>query len=104
MLTPNQQNIELGKVKFGKDYNFYYIITNTYPEHVTLVRLAVGCSSCTTASCDKNVLLPGETAKVNVKFTPGSLGIASKYVDIQHLVGEKSEVLSTRVTFKGVVS
>lgn len=103
MLEAIEQNKQLGELKFGKEYNFYYIITNRYPTPVTIVNLHVGCTSCTTAQIDKSVIAPGDQAKITVRYTPGSTGIALKSIDVAHSVDAEMKP-ALKLTFKAQVS
>lgn len=85
MLTVNQREIDLGLLRFGKTYNFKYVITNEHDKPVIINKVRSGCSSCTKAECNRRILAPAESADINVEFTPGSTGIQVKQVSVAHM-------------------
>lgn len=88
MLETNQQEIDLGKISFGKTYNVQYTITNKFDSILKIAKVYGGCSSCTKASVTKSILAPGESTTVNAAFTPGSKGIQLKHIYVTHMLDE----------------
>ena len=88
MLETNHQEIDLGKISFGKTYNLQYTITNKYDKILKISRVYGGCSSCTKATVTKSILAPGESTTVNAAFTPGSKGIQSKHIYVVHMLDD----------------
>jgi len=82
MLKTNQQKINLGKLKYGQPYTFYYEITNPTTETIKVNKLVMGCHSCTKAHMENDTIPPGLGTRVVVTFTPGSTGIQSKHIDV----------------------
>ena len=83
MLTVSPTKIDLGNIPFGKPYNFYFTVKNTGLTPIQITKLWVGCSSCTKAKTDKDKLAEGECTKIDVVFTPGTLGPQKKNIQIQ---------------------
>lgn len=84
MLTAKEQEIDLGTLPFGKPKVFSYELTNKGTEQVHVTKISVGCHACTKAEMPNPVVKPGETALLNVIFTPGSTGINKKAVSLQY--------------------
>lgn len=82
MLTANQQEINLGNLTYGVPHSFKFVVVNTGSNDLEIVKLTVGCGSCTKASTDKRKLIPQEAAEINVVFTPGSSGAQTKNVSL----------------------
>ena len=70
----------LGKLKYGKQYKFSYNLTNNTDKDLKIKKIEIGCSACTKASCNKMLLQPTDTARIEVIFTPGSIGIQTKKI------------------------
>lgn len=98
MLTVDKKELDLGTITFGKVYDFEYEITNTLGKDMVINKIQVSCSSCTTATLPRKIK-GGNSAKMKVKFTPGVVGNASKWIDI---IYDTDQVL--RVNFKAVVN
>ena len=75
---------DLGTLKFGKPYNFNFIVKNDSRDSVELKKLSVGCTSCTKATCPVTTVGPTEEAIINVVFTPGTMGKQRKSVVVQY--------------------
>ena len=97
MLRVNQQMIDLGKIPNGTPKSFKYTLTNTHTKPVNVTSLRVGCGSCTTASVDNSVIQPGESATVNVTFTPNSSGTQIKSVTVNTTDGNLTLKFSAEV-------
>lgn len=89
MLRSNEVNKDLGSIKFGKIQQFSYSLTNEGTEEVNIRKVVVSCSSCTVATASKNKVKVGETIQINVTFTPGTVGLQKKYVEILYNRDEK---------------
>lgn len=96
MLQTNQQKKDLGSLKFGQPYTFFYEITNPTSTPVTVTKLVMGCNSCTKAFIENNIIPPNSSTKINVTFTPGSTGLQSKYIDVLY----SGQSLSLKFTAK----
>lgn len=84
MLTVNQQEINLGKLKLSIPHYFKYVLKNeSSSQPIKVKKLVLGCDKCTTASMQKSTLAPGESIDLNVIFTPGAKGLALKTIDIE---------------------
>ncbi len=88
MLQPNQEQLDLGTLKFGVPHNFTYTLTNTSDKVVNIDKVHVGCASCTTVSLNKTKASPGEDILINGVFTPGSTGINMKNVSIDYIIND----------------
>lgn len=82
MIKVNQQEINLGELKFGVPHSFKYVLTNVSDHSVHIDRIVLGCMACTTARASKTIIEPKETAEINAVFTPGSTGIANKTLSV----------------------
>ena len=83
MLVASPSSIDLGRIPFGKPYSFYFTVQNTSSQPVEITKLFVGCSSCTKAQTTKAKLADGDCTKIDVVFTPGTIGPQRKNVQVQ---------------------
>lgn len=83
----NQQMIDLGTVGLEKERKFNYLITNDSDKEVKVTKLTVGCNSCTKAMLNMPLLSPGQSAPIEVIFTPNSTGVNIKSVNIDYEQG-----------------
>jgi len=100
MLTPDLPVISLGKLRYGKTYSFIYTLRNNTQSVVKIKSIVVGCTSCTSATTNKSTVNPEESTHIEVFFTPGSIGIQNKKINI--FFEDESNPL--QLTFTGVVS
>lgn len=82
MLITNEPIKDIGRVKFGQVHTFDFHVTNTGDKVIRIKKLQVGCSSCTVAKIKKPLIGPGETAVINVEFTPGTISKQRKHIDV----------------------
>jgi hypothetical protein len=82
MLVADNQEKDLGTLKFGKAHNFTYNLTNNSTSSVQITKLVKGCGSCTKASINHSSISPNSNAIINVEFTPGSTGINKKTIQV----------------------
>jgi hypothetical protein len=105
MLEANQPELQLGTLQYGVAYPFEYTIKNTSDSaDINIVKLVVGCGSCTKAEMQVNKLKPGEQAKINVVFTPGSTGLQNKNISVaynMHGNAMPALILKFRATVNG---
>jgi len=80
MLIAETNNIDLGRIQFGKPHTFQIPVTNKGGKTISITKVAVGCTSCTKAHIAGNRMDPGQTKNVNVTFTPGTLGPQKKSI------------------------
>lgn len=97
MLTVNQQEINLGRLKLSVPHVFKYILKNEGINVLKIKKITLGCDKCTTASTQKSTLAPKETCDLDVVFTPGAKGLALKTIEIQ------SEVNKLELKFRAKV-
>lgn len=82
MLVTDEKLKDLGSIKFGQVYKFNYKLVNAGDNDVTINKLQVSCSSCTSATSSKKLVRPGEEVIVNVTFTPGTVSKQRKHIDV----------------------
>lgn len=99
MLTVDNKVKMLGSLKFGQPHSFTYTLTNDHTQEVHINKIVLGCASCTKASVDKWTVQPGETSILSVVFTPGSLGLQTKTIQILYSIAG-SEFPSVELKFK----
>lgn len=87
MLVANQQELDLGRLKFGQPYSFKYVLTNKSDSEVKITKLVVGCASCTKAYTETPIVRAGGSTEVNATFTPGSTGPANKNISVAYTTG-----------------
>jgi len=87
MLSTAKPTIDLGSLKYGKPHSFTYEIKNDSPNPITVDKVIVGCGSCTTASMNRSLFQPGDTATLKATFTPGSTGKQLKTIQIKQKDG-----------------
>lgn len=95
---------ELGLLTFGRPYFFNYIVKNESNVVVSIHRVVAGCSSCTIASADKEVLKPGEETQISVQFTPGNTGKQTKKIIVEYNAGNIPVKRPLTLTFKAAVN
>lgn len=98
MLSVNQQTIHLGNIKNGIPVHFKFIVSNKEDNIININSLHLGCGSCTQASIDKSELKQGESATIQVTFTPGSTGINNKSVTVDYNNGSSKHSLRLQFT------
>jgi hypothetical protein len=97
MLTTNQQQINLGRVRNGEPRKMKFALINSGENPVKIESLMVGCGKCTVASMDQQTVSPGETASLNVTFTPDSTGNQVKNVTVKFTGGALTVKFSAEV-------
>lgn len=99
MLVADQQMKSLGKLVYGKPFDFTYTLTNDSTEVIVIQGLTVGCGSCTKAFTSQTSIAPLGNTIINVTFTPGSTGKQSKNINVSYRQGKKQrEILELRFT------
>ena len=88
MLIADQQDKDLGILKFGNPYNFTYTLTNTSDDVINIDSLSVGCSSCTTVSIDRQIIGSKEDSILRATFIPGSTGINLKNISVGYSINQ----------------
>ena len=85
---------DFGYVAMGFEYTTKFKITNTGTEKLVRTSVKAGCS-CTIPEYPKDPILPGKSAEITVKFTPGMpLGQQTKYVTVKANTKRKVAVIS----------
>ena len=74
----------MGKLTFGKPYNFNVVVKNNGNDPITVSKISVGCTSCTKAKMVKNIIGASEEGIVEIEFTPGTLGAQRKSVTLNY--------------------
>lgn len=80
----SQQKMNLGSLKYGQPHSFFYEVKNNTDKNIVIHKLITGCNSCTKVIMNKAILNPGDKARIDVIFTPGSTGINIKSVDVSY--------------------
>lgn len=88
MLTTNTPVIDLGSLKYGQEFPFTYTVKNIGTSEIRISKLSVGCTSCTKASTKDSILSPGQEGTIEVVFTPGSTGLATKHISVNYGMGD----------------
>lgn len=87
MLAANQQTISLGELKISVPHSFKYEILNTTELPISINQIRLGCGSCTKAAMNRSILTPGDSATLDVIFTPGATGLNTKNIMIDYEEG-----------------
>jgi hypothetical protein len=98
MLVASPEMLDLGKIKYGKVYDFTYLIVNKGENPVYIKEIVESCKSCTSARISSKVVNPNENVVLHVAYTPGSTGRQLRSINIIH---SNDDVL--KVDFKGFV-
>jgi hypothetical protein len=101
MLIPNQQEVNLGNIKYGETKEFTYKLSNAGDKEVKINKVIRGCSSCTEASVGSSVVEVGGYTMLFVKYTPGSTGVSRKQIHV--IYSEDGVERETIVTFKAII-
>lgn len=102
MLIATKPVIDLGKLRYGKKYSFIYTLLNDGEKNISVEKLVIGCSSCTSARINNTLIEKGENGYLEVDFTPGSTGLQSKKITVIYRE-EGGDQQSLPVSFIGVV-
>lgn len=77
-----QNHYDFGKIKAGEKVIHDFVIQNKGGDTLKINNVQAGCG-CTAAKPGKNILLPGESTKINVKFdSNGRKGKQNKTVNV----------------------
>ncbi|MCX6149582.1 MAG: DUF1573 domain-containing protein [Ignavibacteriales bacterium] len=95
-ISTHQMQFDFGKIKNNEKVTHDFIIYNTGGDTLEIKDVRAGCG-CTAAKPDKNKLIPGESANINVKFDPfGRKGHQQKYV---YISSNDKDTPELRLTF-----
>jgi hypothetical protein len=92
------ETIDYGNVPYGSDGTREFVFTNTGTEPL-IISAARGSCGCTVPTFPKEPIMPGETAKIKVKYDTMREGGFTKYVSITSNEGEQEK----KLTIKGNV-
>ncbi len=92
------ETIDYGNVPHGSDGTREFVFTNTGTEPL-IISAARGSCGCTVPTFPKEPIMPGETAKIKVKYDTMREGGFTKYVTITSNEGEQEK----KLTIKGNV-
>lgn len=93
-----QLEFDFGSVQEGKTVENYFVVTNNGGDILKILNVRASCG-CTAAKPDKDLLNPGESAKINFKFnTTGRFGHQEKFVYVNTNDPDKKEI---RLKFYG---
>ncbi len=84
--------IDFGKIAHHTDGIHVFKFTNTEDAPIVITN-AKGSCGCTVPTYTKNVILPGETGEINVKYATDRIGGFTKTVTLISNASEPSKVL-----------
>ena len=84
--------IDYGKIEQHADGVRVFKFTNTGTAPIVITN-AKGSCGCTVPTYPKNVILPGETGEINVKYATDRIGAFTKTVTLTSNASEPSKVL-----------
>ncbi|MCB0509747.1 MAG: DUF1573 domain-containing protein [Bacteroidetes bacterium] len=90
--------VDYGTIEQGSDGQREFVFTNTGKEPLIISNCKGSCG-CTVPKCPTEPVLPGETAKIKVKYDTNRVGAFTKTVTITSNAGEATKT----VTIKGTV-
>lgn len=82
-----RDTLHLGTVRYGTHHEavFRFVNTGTSP---LLIRNALPTCGCTSVNWEKRPVAPGESGEIKTIFTPNSLGVFMKNIEVQCNVPE----------------
>lgn len=86
------EEIDYGKIEQHADGMRVFKFTNTGDAPIVISN-AKGSCGCTVPTYPKNVILPGETGEINVKYATDRIGAFTKTVTLTSNATEASKVL-----------
>lgn len=98
MLRANEQDIDLGTLKYGQPFAFRYTLYNDGQSSVFIKKLVKQCHSCTEAFTSTTQIEKGGSGLISVTFTPGHIGKTTKSISV--LYNDDKEL---KLTFKADV-
>ena len=87
--------IDYGKIEQNADGMRVFKFTNTGNAPIVISN-AKGSCGCTVPTYPKNVILPGETGEINVKYATDRIGAFTKTVTLTSNASEPSKVLRVK--------
>lgn len=93
------QEIDYGTIAQGTDGVRHFSFTNTGSAPLVIQNAQKSCG-CTVPTWPKEPILPGESAKITVKYDTNRLGAFSKYVTI---TSNDTKGSTTRLKIKGMI-
>ena len=88
----DNEEIDYGKIAHNADGVRVFKFTNTGDAPIVITN-ATGSCGCTVPTYPKNVILPGETGEINVKYATDRIGAFTKTVTLTSNASEPSKVL-----------
>lgn len=82
-----EETVDYGTITKGADGNREFIFTNDGNEPL-IISSCKGSCGCTVPKCPTEPVLPGETAKIKVKYDTNRLGKFTKTVTVTSNAGE----------------
>lgn len=86
-ITFETETLDYGTIVKGADGNREFVFTNTGNEPL-IISSCKGSCGCTVPKCPTEPILPGETAKIKVKYDTNRLGKVTKTVTVTSNAGE----------------
>ncbi|MCD8528710.1 MAG: DUF1573 domain-containing protein [Chitinophagales bacterium] len=87
-----EETINYGTIEQHSDGNREFVFTNTGKEPLIISKCQGSCG-CTVPKCPTEPILPGETAKIKVKYATDRLGQFTKTVTVTSNAGEPTKVI-----------
>jgi hypothetical protein len=82
-----EETVDYGTILQGADGNREFVFKNTGKEPL-IISSCKGSCGCTVPKCPSEPVLPGETAKIKVKYDTNRLGKFTKSVTVTSNAGE----------------
>lgn len=96
----NEQNHDFGTLQKGDPAEVLFTFTNTSEADVQLTRVKASCG-CTTPSWTRDVVKPGATGEIKVKYNTNRVGPFTKSVTVTYDSAERPVVLYIRGKVEG---
>jgi len=89
------ETIDYGTIKQNSDGNRTFIFTNTGKKPIIISNVKTSCG-CTVANKPNKPIMPGETAKIGVKYATNRVGSFSKTITVTSNANEKIKHLKIK--------
>jgi hypothetical protein len=86
MLKLSESKVELGRIRVHQPKSFSVNVINNSDSDVKIESIRAGCSKCTQARMDVNVIKAHQGSPLNVVYTPDSTGFITKSVVVNNAV------------------
>lgn len=93
------ETIDYGIIEKGSDGERFFVFTNNGNAPITITKVKASCG-CTVPSKPKKPVLPGESAKIGVKYDTKRLGGFSKTITISSDASEPTKIVRIKGSVK----